>query len=215
MRIAMIGSTGLTGRLIVPLLDGDHQLHLLGRRPSGFDVHESIGPAPEWPSLLGKEPIDVAMSSLGTTWKKAGSWPAFEAVDRDAVLGFARAARQAGARQFITVSSVGADPSSRNHYLALKGRVERALADIGFDRLDIVRPGLLRGQRGTDRRRRERLGILLSPIVNIALRGPFDRFAAIDATAVAAAIATLVGKEGSGVFVHQNREIRRLARLSG
>lgn len=211
MRVALIGATGLTGRSLVPLL-ADHQLHLLTRRATGFDVRETVAPMDQWPARLGAEPVDVAISALGTTWRKAGSWPAFEAVDHDAVLGFARAARAAGARQFITVSSVGADPESRNEYLALKGRVEAALAEIGFERLDIMRPGLLRGPRGGDRRLGERIGILFSPLGNLLLAGPLNRFAAIDAATVAAAIAALTGAGPDGLFVHHNREIRDLAR---
>lgn len=211
MRIAMIGATGLTGGSLIPMLAANHDLHLLGRRPIGSSVRETIAPASEWPTRLGDEQIDVAVSALGTTWAKSGSWPAFAEVDHDAVLGFARAVRAAGARQFITISSVGADPESRNGYLALKGRVERDLAEVGFDRLDIIRPGLLRGSRGSDRRRSERFGILLSPLTNLFLRGPLDRFAAIDATTVAAAIAALAGAEATGIVIHHNREIRRLS----
>lgn len=212
MRVAIIGATGLTGRSLVPALVADHQLHLLGRTPSEFGVRETVAPAEQWPAGLAGELLDIAISALGTTWKKAGSWPAFKAIDHDAVLDFAQAARAAGARQFITISSVGADPESGNGYLALKSRVERALTKMEFDRLDIIRPGLLRGQRGKDRRRGERLGILLSPLTNMVMRGSFDRYAAIDAAAVAAAIAALVGAEEEGAFIHQNREINRLVR---
>lgn len=215
MRIALIGATGLTGRSLVPLLMNDHALHLLGRRPSGFAVNETVAPVEDWPSKIGPAPVDVAISALGTTWAKSGSWRAFAAVDHDAVLAFAGAARRAGARQFLTISSVGADPASRNGYLAVKGRVERALAEVGFDRLDILRPGLLRGPRGPDRRRGERLGILFSPLTNLVLQGRLDRFAAIDAAVVAGAIASLVGESGNGVFVHHSREIRRLALRAG
>ena len=210
MRVALIGATGLTGRSLVPLLAADHQLHLLTRRATGLDARETIAPMEEWPARLGGDPVDVAISTLGTTWRKAGSWPAFEAVDHDAVIGFARAARAVGASQFITISSVGADPESRHLYLALKGRVELALADIGFDRLDIMRPGLLRGPRGGDRRRGERIGVALSPLTNLVMHGRLNRFAAIDATTVAAAMVALVGAPREGRFVHHNREIRAL-----
>ena len=215
MRVALIGATGLTGRALTPLLAARHELLLLGRRASGFEAREIVAPASEWPACLAGEQLDVAVSALGTTWKKAGNWAAFAAVDHDAVLGFARAARGAGARQFITISSVGADPASRNRYLALKGEVERDLAELGFARLDIVRPGLLRGARGADRRRGERFGILISPLMNVFLRGPLDRFAAIDATRVAAAIAALVGAEPGGRFIHRNRDVPRLTVMQG
>ncbi len=215
MRVALIGASGLTGHLLAPLIGAQHDLLVLGRRACGSNTREIVAPASEWPSHLEDVRLDVAVSTLGTTWKKAGSWPAFEVVDHDAVVGFARAAREAGARQFIVISSVGAAPSSRNRYLSLKGRVEHALAQIGFDRLDIIQPGLLRGARGTDRRLGERLGIFVSPLANLLLRGRLDRFAAIDSCTVAAAISALVGAAGRGTFVHRNRQIHVLAAMQG
>ena len=211
-RIAMIGATGLIGRRLAPLLiERGHELSILGRRPAGVaGAEEIIGEMDSWPAALGS-PIDVAISTLGTTWRKSGSWETFEAVDRNAVVDFARAAHAKGARQMICVSSSGADPDSRNTYLALKGRVERDLDGLGYRRLDLVRPGLLRGERGPDRRLGERIGILLSPLTNLVLRGPLGRFAAIDAGVVASAMALLAARGDGGRFVHHNREIRRLA----
>lgn len=213
MRIAMIGATGLIGRSLAPLLvAAGHEVVLVGRRSAGVvGAREKTGPMTDWPGLLADEPVGVAISTLGTTWKQAGNWDAFRAIDHDAVVAFAGAAKAAGARQFITVSSVGADPSARNHYLALKGEVERDLAAIGFDRLDIVRPGLLRGTRGGDRRLGERIGIAVSPLANLLLRGRLDRFSAIDAVVVAAAMARLVGAGGDCHQIHFNRELRALA----
>jgi hypothetical protein len=50
-------------------------------------------------------------------------------------------------RQLIAVSSVGAQPASKNFYLSVKGEVEDTLSRLRFGRLDILRPGLLRGRR--------------------------------------------------------------------
>jgi uncharacterized protein YbjT (DUF2867 family) len=149
---------------------------------------------------------------LGTTRKKAGSWEAFEAVDRHALLAFARAARSAGARHFLTVSSSGADPASRSPYLRLKGEVEEELSAIGFERLDILRPGLLLGERPNDPRLLERLGILADPVTRLFLRGSLDRYAGIEAEAVARAMATLIERPGPGRSRYHNREIVQLAR---
>lgn len=208
MRVALIGATGLIGSRLMPLL-GEHELVVLTRRPAGLaGVTEMIAPAQAWPALLAGERIDAAVSALGSTWRKAKSWEAFEAVDRHAVVAFARAARSAGARQMVSVSAAGADAGSPIEYLALKGRADADLEALGFDRLDLVRPGLLRGPRGADRRLKERLGIALSPITNLIVP---DRFAAIDALRVAAAMAALLGAGGQGTFIHENREIRLLA----
>ena len=111
----------------------------------------------------------------------------------------------------VSVSSVGADPASRIAYLALKGTVEADLAALGFARLDIVRPGLLRGERGPDRRTGERIGIALSPLVNPLLVGRLRRYRAIDAALVAAAIASLCERKEEGRFVYFNDSITRLA----
>lgn len=216
MRVALIGGTGLIGGLLAPrLIAAGHELHLVQRRPAApgearCRVH--VAPAEAWPDIVAGLAPEAAVSTLGTTMRRAGSQAAFRAVDHDLVLAFARAAREAGARRMATVSSVGADPGSRNFYLRIKGETDAALAGLGFDRLDIFRPGLLRGQRGGDRRPGERIGILVSPVVNLFLRGRLDRFAAIDADTVAAALAAaLACTPYGGMRVHDNRAIRRLA----
>ena len=215
-RLLLIGGTGLVGRLAADrLLAGGAEVHALLRRSAGRSApgwHEHVAPPEEWPALVRTIGGDVAVSALGTTARAAGSDEAFRAVDFDMVLAFAAAAREGGARHMISVSSVGADRESRFFYPRLKGEMEEALAALAFERLDIVRPGLLLGERGPDRRLKERMAILVSPLVNLALRGRLDRFAAIEAAIVADAIAALAGQSEPGRFVHHNRDLYRLAR---
>lgn len=214
MRIAFIGATGLIGSELLPHLV-QHQLLSLSRRPALPEREgwrEQLGGMEEWPALLDGEAVDVAIATIGTTWAKVKDWDKFEAIDRHAVVDFARAARQAGARQLIVVSSAMADADSRNNYLALKGRMERDVKALGFDRVDIIQPGLLRGDRGPERRIGERLGIIISPLLNLILRGPLEKYQAIDASIVAKSMAALVGKEGDGIAVHHNTELKALAR---
>jgi uncharacterized protein YbjT (DUF2867 family) len=211
MRIALIGSTGLVGSMLLPrLARAGHEVHALQRRPAsaptpGVQVHHAL--PDEWPRIVNALRPEVAVSALGTTMRQAGSEAGFRIVDHDMVLNFAAAARAAGGRRFVTVSSVGADAGSSNFYLRLKGEVEAELEALGFARLDIFRPGLLRGPRGKDRRLGERIGIALSPLVNLGLRGRFDRYAAIDAAVVATAIAACLADETAGTYIHNNREI--------
>jgi uncharacterized protein YbjT (DUF2867 family) len=212
----MIGATGLVGSLFGDriLERGDAELHAIVRRPSGRSApryQEHVAPAEEWPELVASIAADRAVSALGTTMKAAGSRISFRAVDLSMVVAFGRAAQSAGARQIVTVSSVGADPASSNFYLRTKGEMEQSLSGLGFERLDILRPGLLRGPRGGERRLGERLGILASPVVNLLLRGRLDRYAAIDAKDVAAAAAACLSRSEAGVHVHHNDRLRRLA----
>ena len=211
-KIVLIGATGLVGGQAVARLEtAGHDVRTLARRPSGRATNEIVAEAALWPGLVRDSGADLAICAIGTTMRAAGSQAAFRAVDLDIAVAFASAARAAGIRHMIAISSVGADAGSRNFYLRTKGEMEEALTDLGLDRLDILRPGLLRGERGAERRPGERLGIMLSPFVNLFLRGSLDRYAAIDAGLVAEAIAKLAGAGGSGTFFHHNREIRGLA----
>lgn len=216
MHVTMIGATGLVGSLAARRLLGEgYRVDALLRRPSGRvdrGWREQVAPPDEWPSIVGSLNPDAAVSALGTTMRQAGSQAAFRAVDLDMVVAFAGAAAASGARRMVTVSSAGADPGSSNFYLRIKGEMEAALEGMGFERLDILQPGLLRGPRGGDRRRGERIAIALSPLTNLVLRGRFDRYAAIEADVVAAAVAGALRRAEPGIFRHENREIRRLAR---
>ncbi len=216
MRVAMIGATGLVGSLAAPkLLAQGWIVEALARRRSGFDHpgwREHVEPPDRWPAIVESLGADAAVSALGTTMRQAGSQAAFRTVDLDMVVGFARAAARAGVRRMVTVSSVGADPGSANFYLRTKGEMEAALEALGFERLDILQPGLLRGPRGGERRLGERIGIAVSPLVNLALRGRLDRFAAIDAAVVASAIAAALRQTAPGTYRLENRLIGTLAR---
>jgi uncharacterized protein YbjT (DUF2867 family) len=213
----LIGGTGLIGRLLADrLLAAGDEVHALLRTAgrTAPNWHEHVTSPNDWPAAVRTLGGDVAISALGTTYRAAGSDQAFRAVDFDMVVDFATAAHAAGVRRMILVSSVGADARSRAFYLRVKGEVEDALAALAFDRLDIIRPGLLLGARRPDRRLKERIAIAVSPAVNLLLRGPLDRYAAIDATIVADAIAALAGRPEPGHFIHHNRDLHRLTRNS-
>jgi uncharacterized protein YbjT (DUF2867 family) len=218
MQVALIGATGLVGALAATkMLEQGLTVEALLRRSSGIvgaGWREHIAPAEQWPAIVASLRPEAAISALGTTMRQAGSTAAFRAVDLDRVVDFARSAAAAGARRMVTVSSVGADPGSANFYLRTKGEMEAALEGMGFERLDILRPGLLRGARGGERRPGERIGIALSPIANLFLRGRLDRYAAIDAEIVASAAAGALRQPEPGVYRHDNRSIRALARTA-
>ena len=209
-KILIVGATGLIGGLLTRKLVGqgaDKQMHLLLRRP----YRENVGKAKvhvqlqeNWPAAIAKIRPDIAISCLGSTMKKAGSKAEFAAVDRDLLGAVAAAARGAGARQFIAVSSTMADSGASGFYLKTKGEAEDLLRAQQFDRLDILRPGLLRGERTNDNRMGERLAIAASPVLDMLLHGKFRRYRSILASDVAASIVALIGADPSGEYVHEN-----------
>lgn len=90
---------------------------------------------------------DDVFCALGTTIKKAGSQPAFRKVDFDAIVNLAKASVEAGAKKFILVSSIGADPKSSNFYLRVKGETEQAVGALPFEAVHMMRPSVLLGKR--------------------------------------------------------------------
>jgi uncharacterized protein YbjT (DUF2867 family) len=215
-RIILAGASGLVGKRAAALLAGkEYDLHLVTRRKiddAPKQATQHIAPPGEWSDLVVAIKPQTAISCLGTTMRAAGSKEAFFAVDYELVIKFAVAAKAGGAKHFISVSSAGADPDSSNFYLQTKGKAEAAITSLGFDRTDMMRPGLLRGDRAGSMRYGERIGILLSPFVDMLLMGPLSRYASIESEKVAAAIANLAETNDKGDFINENNAINTLAR---
>lgn len=188
----------MAGGLLLERLRADaavREIHLVGRRPpagcggdASLRFHQTdFGHLPERPSWAA---MDRGYCCLGTTIRAAGSEPAFRAVDHDAVLAFARALRRGGTPEFRVVSSVGADPEARSFYLRVKGETERELRALGFPRLLIFRPGLLRGPRA-EFRFGERLALATAPLWELFLQGRRRRFRTTRAADLTLAMSTL------------------------
>jgi uncharacterized protein YbjT (DUF2867 family) len=152
---------------------------------------------------------DDAFCGLGTTIKKAGSQESFRAVDHDAVLAFAKAARKAGVRRFLVVTALGADPRSRVFYNRVKGETEEDLKGIGFESLNILRPSLLLGHRA-ESRPGERAAIVVTKALGPLLR-PFSG-RPIEARTVARAMLTLARDAASGTRVVPSGELQELGK---
>jgi uncharacterized protein YbjT (DUF2867 family) len=211
----LIGATGMVGGAVRKRFP-DGGLTVLARRAPNDRVVGAAGlivaPVEGWSAAIAKAKPAVLCSALGTTIRAAGSQDAFRAVDHDLVLSAARAAKAAGARQMIVVSSVGASPKSGNFYLRTKGEVEDGLRALGFDRLDIIRPGLLIGDRQGAARPGEALAMLAAPLTDaLMMFGSVRKYRSIRADAVAAAIVTLARTGGTGVHVHEHDAILQLA----
>lgn len=156
--------------------------------------------------------LDCFICAIGGTLKVAGSQAAFAAIDRDLVLALAGVARRHGARQAIVVSSVGAAANSPSFYLRVKGEMESGIEKLGFERADFLQPGLLLGERTGAARPGERIAQILNPLLNPLLLGSLRRYRAIRAETVAAALAALAGRKGSGITRLTNAAIEEHAR---
>ena len=218
-RVVLVGATGLIGRAVMAEAVARPDIHLVAvaRRevplPKGARMEMLLSDTEHWPDAIAAGRPHVVVIALGTTIKAVGGdKQAFRAVDHDLVLECAAAAKAAGARQLIVVSSVGAQFSSKNFYLSVKGEVEDKLAKLHFERLDIMRPGLLRGKREGAPRPAERLGMILSPVLDLLMLGGLRKYRSAKAADVACVILLLAGTRQRGRVVHQHDEMQRILR---
>lgn len=215
-RICLIGASGLVGSAVIEESIGRSDVRIVGlaRRevplPKGARLEILVGPTAEWPNLMEMAQADVLVCALGTTRKAAGSDEAFRLVDYDLVLDTAKAALAAGIRHMVLVSSVGADAASGNLYLRTKGEIEAAVSALGFDRVDILRPGLLRGRRADDRLL-ETAGQLVSPVTDLLLFHPrLRRFRSIAALRLAQVVLALSREKATGHFIHEHDSMAKV-----
>lgn len=208
----IVGATGMVGQAV--LAQAAAPLTVLARRDiAGLPKHHKliVAPPKDWAGIIAAERPATLISCLGTTIRQAGSQAAFRAVDHDLVLAVAESARRGGVAHMISVSSVGAGSSAANFYLKTKGEAENGLRALGFDRLDLLRPGLLTGDRQGAPRLGEGLAMVAAPLTDALLHGSLRRYRSIPAETVAKAIVKLVGSGASGVHIHENDAIRSLA----
>ena len=208
----VLGATGLVGERVTRLLVADSRwgrVVTIGRRPAPVNgatltqiETDILGDGP-WTDSLA---VDDIFCCLGTTIAKAGSQEAFRAVDLDAVIRAATAARERGAKQFLVVSSLGADAASRVFYNRVKGEMEAAVTALAFPACQIFRPSLLLGPRA-ERRFGERLAArLMKP-----LRPVFGKYRPIHRDAVAAAMVRVAATAPAGLHVYESARIAAIA----
>jgi uncharacterized protein YbjT (DUF2867 family) len=184
--VVLAGATGLVGREILQglLADGTvAAVHALGRRPLALQHPRLTSHIVEFAALPPLPPLDEAYLALGTTIKVAGSQAAFRAIDFDANLAVARAARAGGARRVGLVSAMGANARSRVFYSRVKGELEEALAALGFEALVIARPSFLAGDRealGQPARAGEKIALRAARLLGSITPANYRAIAAID-----------------------------------
>lgn len=199
----LAGATGLVGNHCLRLLLADpayDRVVVLARRELGLRDpklatrivdFDHLAELPDFPAA------DDVFCCLGTTMRRAGSKPAFYAVDFTYVHALARLARRRGSPQFLLVSAIGADTASRMFYSRVKGEIEQAVIRLAFPGTFIFRPSLLLGRRAASRPG-ERLGTALARALAWTLVGPLRQYRPIPAEVVAAAMvrAAKAGRPG-------------------
>ena len=214
-RIAWLaGATGLVGGLVLKQLIASERyarVVVLTRRTVRVEdpkIEQRVVNFDQLPAMDLPAADDV-FCALGTTIKKAGSQEAFRHIDLDFPLALANKALARNAKQFLLVSSVGANAKSKNFYLRTKGELEDAVFALPFEATHIFRPSILVGPR-EERRAGERAGIVFMKLVSPMLVGGLRKYRPMEAEDVARSMVSAAAMEGSGKSVYEYREMMAL-----
>ncbi len=190
-RALLAGASGLVGGYCLHRLlahPGYDRVTVWSRRPLAIahrKLEVELVDFDSLPDVTGA--CDDAFCCLGTTIRVAGSKAAFRRVDHDYPLAMAKYARSAGAKAFLMVSSLGADPGSSVFYSRVKGETEREVMAVGIARTIFLRPSILLGPR-RESRQGERIGIFFGRLVAPLLAGSWRKYRPVHADQVAEAM---------------------------
>jgi len=220
LSVVMLGATGAVGtqvaRTLVAMPDVA-SMSLLGRRPleglastKGTQHTIDVGDVASYRALLSGH--RAAICTLGVGEPSKASREEFARIDKLTVLAFASACREAGVSHFELLGSVGANANSRSFYLRTKGELEAELRALGFERLSLFRPSMIRtptNRYGVT----QAIALAVWPILQPLLVGGLRRFRGIAVERLGRAIALNLRGESRGAEVLEWDRIDGLARM--
>ena len=211
MQAVLFGGTGLTGGCILDLLNNDSDFKSITVVSRKTFTHSSnkisnkvidFSHPLEIESCIKKD--SIVFSCIGTTQAQVkGDKKKYREIDYDITLNIANACKKLNAKKFLFISSGGANSSSSNFYLKLKGEIEDAVIKTKNNCLFILKPSLLLGKRNNSRFM-ENIGQIIMPLFSILLP---ESIKAVKATAVAKCMLELSKSERSNLNIIENKEI--------
>ncbi|MCO8113787.1 MAG: NAD(P)H-binding protein [Acinetobacter sp.] len=154
----VIGATGLVGKQLIKRLQDEptcQQITAVVRKhQNDLDALDKVQQLVLEDFLMLNDQ-DVSkhshgFSCLGSTMKKAGSKQAFYSIDYTINAHFAELLQQTSAH-YLLLSAMGADPQSHFYYNRVKGELEEYIQTLSLDRISLIRPSLLIGERPEQR----------------------------------------------------------------
>ena len=201
----VIGATGATGKELVQLLlnDSHYDNVVVFVRKTTEIVHaklkEHLINFDELDAVKDLIKGDVLFSCLGTTMAIAKTKENQYKVDFHYQYNFAKIAAENGIKNYVLISSIGAQAKSMNFYLKMKGELDEAVAQLPFESISILRPGPIdaAGNR-PENRSMEKSSINALRFVNKF--GLFKKYAPITTQQLALAMSKAVNNDKFTIF---------------
>jgi uncharacterized protein YbjT (DUF2867 family) len=210
--VALIGATGLIGSHLLKCFQDDDAfktIRVFVRRPIPFN-HPKIKVlvidfADEPAFKAGVAGCDAVFCAVGTTNKKVkGDKAAYRKVDYDIPVNAAKFCAETSCRQFLLVSSVGANSIGGNFYIKLKGEVEDKVQSISIPSVSIFRPSMLLGKR-PESRPMEAVAQAISKPLSFLFPSQYKPIAAED---VAKAMIAACKQDKPGFHIYHFKEMK-------
>jgi uncharacterized protein YbjT (DUF2867 family) len=133
---------------------------------------------------------DDCFFCIGTTKKNSPDKNEYKRVELEVPKQIAQIAKSNSVNSFVFISSGYADPKSSGDYLKFKGEVEEELKRLNFQKLGIMRPSFLLGDR-KEKRIGEKIGIFVFKLLSPLFLGPLKKMKPIHSATVAKAMITI------------------------
>ena len=146
---------------------------------------------------------------IGTTKQNSPDKDEYRRVELDLPKQIAQITKSNSVNSFVFVSSGYADPNSSGDYLKFKGLVEEELKRLSFNKLGIMWPSFLIGDR-KEKRLGEKLGIFVFKLLSPLFLGPLKKMKPIQSEKVAKAMI----KISNGDFRQQVFESNEIVEIS-
>ena len=211
MEVSLFGASGLIGNLILEILIHDahfNKINVVTRRPFNSTNEKVVVNSIDFSDtkMISKiiQDSSVVFASIGTTQKKVkGDKDAYRKIDYDILVNIAVACKKNNIKNFLFVSSSGADINNKSFYLGLKGEIEDSIIKLKLPSTSIFRPSLLLGKRN-ENRFGERVAQLIMPLMSFAMP---SKYKPIDAKYVASAMVNISKKTLYGSKIYHYKEI--------
>lgn len=192
MKVSLLGSTGLVGNEVLKLLLEEkavETVYCVNRHPVHYTHPKLIEflQSPLSPLEFPEEfySSEALICCLGSTIKKSKTSVAFREVDYFFPLESAECFKKAEGKHFILLSALGANEKSNVFYNRVKGEVERDIKNLDLNKLSIVQPSLLLGERNESRPLEWTFQKLMPLFANPFLWGKWKKYRAVSAQKVA------------------------------
>ncbi|KAL5336681.1 hypothetical protein BJX70DRAFT_275867 [Aspergillus crustosus] len=162
--VALLGSTGMVGTHILNSLLSNASVTRVDTISRRTPAAASSAPqaklttfvsdeTSKWASQLSSltPTPSIFISSFATTRGAAGGFENQYKIEHDLNIEIAKAARDAGTKVYVLISSANASTGSAFAYTKMKGEIEEHVKELGFERTVILRPGLISGTREESR----------------------------------------------------------------